>query len=182
MNFYHQNPHDESSIAKCSAILEYSKGRGLIWSLCLTWWELDTVSTDLVPGCLALCQTLELGVTGGRKNKVTSYLKISLCRNGKLKGEILPHPLAYKPCLDLCCFKEWVKVPIVQLFMLENHTGCKRAVISCCVWGTCSRILHWLLWCDTSSVCSLRLGSGGIYLCNRKTGFFLFETLWGKRN
>uniref|UniRef100_A0A663EXN8 Thioredoxin like 4A n=2 Tax=Aquila chrysaetos chrysaetos TaxID=223781 RepID=A0A663EXN8_AQUCH len=24
----------------------------------------------------------------------------------QIKGEILPHPLAYKPCLDLCCFKE----------------------------------------------------------------------------
>lgn len=56
-----------------------------------------------MPGTLS-----DTGVRGdwGRKNKVTSYLKISLCRNGKLKGEILPHPLAYKPCLDLCCFKE----------------------------------------------------------------------------
>lgn len=58
-------------------------------------------------GCLAIWQTYwQLGVSGGRKNNVTSYLKISLCRNGKLKGEILPQPLAYKPCLDLCCFKE----------------------------------------------------------------------------
>lgn len=38
---------------------------------------------------------------GGEKSIVTFYLKISPCRNGRLKGGILPHPLAYEPCLDL---------------------------------------------------------------------------------
>lgn len=41
----------------------------------------------LLAGYLAIQQTYwQLGVTGGRKNNITSYLKISLCRNGKLKG------------------------------------------------------------------------------------------------
>lgn len=71
---------------------------------------------------------------GGKKNNITLYLKISLCRNSRLKRVILPHPLPYESCLD-----------IAAVFVLNTNSNCTTFILDhpASLLLYCDCILHW---------------------------------------